>query len=226
LFLALLAGTQASAEQLTLDRIHGDSSLSGPGVRSLKVSPDGARVTFLRGRDDNQFQLDLWEYNLKDKSTHRLVDSKILVSEEKLSDAEKARRERERIAAFKGILNYSWSPDGKRLLVPIAGNLYLVDVASRTGAPGRLGQCARSENFAARPLRVVRARPEPVRDRAEQRQGKAADHRRQGHHPQRRSRIRGAGRNGPDHRLLLGAGRFRHRLQALRRKPGADRTPL
>jgi hypothetical protein len=96
LFLALLAGTQASAEQLTLDRIHGDSSLSGPGVRSLKVSPDGARVTFLRGRDDNQFQLDLWEYNLKDKSTHRLVDSKILVPEEKLSDAEKARRERER----------------------------------------------------------------------------------------------------------------------------------
>jgi hypothetical protein len=68
----------ASAEQLTLDRIHAILA-GGPGVRSLKVSPDGARVTFLRGRDDNQFQLDLWEYNLKDKSTHRLVDSKILV---------------------------------------------------------------------------------------------------------------------------------------------------
>ncbi|MYM65480.1 alpha/beta fold hydrolase [Pseudoduganella sp. FT55W] len=128
-FLALLAGSQASAEQLTLDRLHSDPSLTGPGVRSLKVSPDGARVTFLRGRDDNQFQLDLWEYNLKDKSTHRLVDSKILVAEENLSDAEKARRERERTASFKGILSYSWSPDGKRLLVPIAGNLYLVDVS-------------------------------------------------------------------------------------------------
>jgi dipeptidyl-peptidase-4 len=128
-FLALLAGSQASAEQLTLDRLHSDPSLTGPGVRSLKVSPDGARVTFLRGRDDNQFQLDLWEYNLKDKSTHRLVDSKILVAEENLSDAEKARRERERTASFKGILSYSWSPDGKRLLVPIAGNLYLVEVA-------------------------------------------------------------------------------------------------
>ena len=57
-FLALLSGA-ASAEKLTLDRIHSDPSLSGPGVRSLKVSPDGARVTFLRGRDDNQFQLDL-----------------------------------------------------------------------------------------------------------------------------------------------------------------------
>jgi dipeptidyl-peptidase-4 len=127
-FLALLSGA-ASAEKLTLDRIHSDPSLSGPGVRSLKVSPDGARVTFLRGRDDNQFQLDLWEYNLKDKTTHRLVDSKLLVPDENLSDAEKARRERARTASLKGILSYSWSPDGKRLLVPIAGNLYLIEAS-------------------------------------------------------------------------------------------------
>lgn len=128
-FLAALAAVPATAEQLTLDRIHADPALSGPGVRNLKVSPDGARVTFLRGRADNQFQLDLWEYNLKDKSVHRLVDSKLLVPEEDLSAAEKARRERERVASLKGILNYSWSPDGKQLLVPIAGNLYLIDVS-------------------------------------------------------------------------------------------------
>ncbi|MBA5637029.1 S9 family peptidase [Duganella sp. LX20W] len=128
-FLAALAAVPATAEQLTLDRIHADPALSGPSVRNLKVSPDGARVTFLRGRADNQFQLDLWEYNLKDKSAHRLVDSKILVPEENLSAAEKARRERERVASLKGILNYSWSPDGKQLLVPIAGNLYLIDVS-------------------------------------------------------------------------------------------------
>lgn len=128
-FLAALAAVPATAEQLTLDRIHADPALGGPGVRNLKVSPDGARVTFLRGRADNQFQLDLWEYNLKDKSAHRLVDSKILVPEENLSAAEKARRERERVASLKGILSYSWSPDGKQLLVPIAGNLYLIDVS-------------------------------------------------------------------------------------------------
>ncbi|HEY1150173.1 MAG TPA: S9 family peptidase [Pseudoduganella sp.] len=128
-FLALLAAGSASAERLTLDRIHADPSLSGPGVRALKVSPDGARVTFLRGREDNQFQLDLWEYNMKDKTTRRLVDSKVLVPEENLSDAEKARRERARTAALKGIISYSWSPDGKQLLVPLAGNLYLVDLA-------------------------------------------------------------------------------------------------
>ncbi|GGY05983.1 prolyl oligopeptidase family serine peptidase [Massilia dura] len=127
--LALLAAGTASADRLTLDRIYSDPALAGNGVRALKVSPDGARVTFLRGRPDNQFQMDLWEFNLKDKSTRRLVDSKVLVAEENLSDAEKARRERERTAALKGIINYSWSPDGKRLLVPIAGNLYLIDVA-------------------------------------------------------------------------------------------------
>ena len=133
-FLALLASVPASAERLTLDRIYGDQALAGASVRNLKVSPDGARVTFLRGRDDNQYQLDLWEFNMKDKTTHRLVDSKVLVPEENLSDAEKARRERERTASLKGILNYSWSPDGKQLLVPIAGNLYLIDAAKPDAA--------------------------------------------------------------------------------------------
>ncbi|MFK3738474.1 S9 family peptidase [Massilia sp. TN1-12] len=129
LLAAFLAAAPASAERLTLDRIHADPALSGPGVRALRVSPDGERVTFLRGRPDNQFQLDLWEYNMKDKTTHRLVDSKKLVPNENLSLEEKARRERMRTASLSGILSYSWSPDGKQLLVPIAGDLYLVDAA-------------------------------------------------------------------------------------------------
>ncbi|CDG84732.1 S9 family peptidase [Janthinobacterium agaricidamnosum] len=133
-FLAALASVPATAERLTLDRIQADPALAGPDVRSLKVSPDGARVTFLRGRPDNQFQFDLWEFNLKDKAAHRLVDSKALAPKEELSDAEKARRERERTASLNGILSYSWSPDGKQLLVPLAGKLYLVDVAQPDAA--------------------------------------------------------------------------------------------
>ena len=129
LLLAALAAAPASAERLTLDRIHGETSLAGPGVRSLRVSPDGERVTFLRGSADNQYQLDLWEYNTKSKATRRLIDSKKLVPTEELSLEEKARRERARTAGLSGILNYFWSPDGKQLLVPIAGNLYLVEAA-------------------------------------------------------------------------------------------------
>lgn len=132
--LAALAAAPASAERLTLDRIHGEPSLAGPGVKNLRVSPDGERVTFLRGREDNQFQQDLWEYNMKDKTMRRLVDSKKLVPNESLSLEEKARRERARTASLSGILTYSWSPDGKQLLVPIAGDLYLVDAAKPEAA--------------------------------------------------------------------------------------------
>jgi dipeptidyl-peptidase-4 len=127
--LAALSAAPASAERLTLDRIHADPALAGPGVRNLRVSPDGERITFLRGRADNQFQLDLWEFNMKDKTTHRLVDSKQLVPNESISPEERARRERARTASLNGILNYSWSPDGKQLLVPIGGDLYLVEAA-------------------------------------------------------------------------------------------------
>jgi dipeptidyl-peptidase-4 len=126
-FLAALSCVPASAERLTLERIYADPALAGPGVRNLRVSPDGERVTFLRGRTDNQFQLDLWEFNMLDKTTQRLVDSKLLVPKETLSPEEQARRERTRSASLSGIINYSWSPDGKQLLVPIAGDLFLVD---------------------------------------------------------------------------------------------------
>jgi dipeptidyl-peptidase-4 len=133
-FLAALSCVPASAERLTLDRIQADPALAGPGVRNLKVSPDGERITFLRGRADNQFQLDLWEFSMKDKTTHRLVDSKQLVPNESISPEEQARRERARTASLNGILNYSWSPDGKQLLVPIGGDLYLVEVAKPDAA--------------------------------------------------------------------------------------------
>ncbi|WP_426176124.1 S9 family peptidase [Massilia sp. TWR1-2-2] len=136
-FLAALSAVPASAERLTLDRIHADPALAGPGMRNLRVSPDGERITFLRGRADNQFQLDLWEFNMKDQTARRLVDSKVLVPNESISPEEQARRERARTASLNGILTYSWSPDGKQLLVPIGGDLYLID-AARPDAPRKV----------------------------------------------------------------------------------------
>ena len=127
---AILISAPALAEPLTLERIHSDPALSGPSPRNVQVSPDGTRVTFLRGREDDQFQLDLWEFNLQDKAMRRLVDSKRLQPNEQISEEEKARRERQRTASFHGIVDYSWSKDSKRLLVPLAGDLYVVDVAS------------------------------------------------------------------------------------------------
>jgi dipeptidyl-peptidase-4 len=117
--------------ELTLERIFGDPALSGPAPRAVQVSPDGTRVTYVRGRADDQHQLDLWEYNLKDRVTRRLVDSRKLLPNEQLSDAEKARRERERTADFHGIVSYDWAPDGRSLLFPLGGELYLYDLAAQ-----------------------------------------------------------------------------------------------
>jgi dipeptidyl-peptidase 4 len=127
LVLLIFMSPPSFAERLTIERLHSDPELSGPSPRKLKVSPDGTRVTFLRGRDDDRFRLDLWEFNLREQLTRRLVDSKLLQPNEKISEEEKSRRERERTASFSGIVDYSWSPDGKRLLVPLAGELFLVD---------------------------------------------------------------------------------------------------
>lgn len=113
---------------LTLEALTGDQALSGPTLMQPKIAPDGRRVTFLRGRDDDRYQMDLWEYHVASGQTRLLVDSKRLLPDEVLSDEEKARRERQRIAAMSGIVEYHWAPDGRRLLFPLGGELYLYDI--------------------------------------------------------------------------------------------------
>src|SRR6478736_2443047 len=121
-------------EKLTLEALTGEASLSGPSLMKAKTSPDGKRVTFLRGKTENRFQLDLWEYDIASGQTRMLVDSKVVLpGTETLSDEEKARRERQRIAALSGIVDYQFSPDGQRLLFPLGGQLYLYDL-SKTGS--------------------------------------------------------------------------------------------
>ncbi len=136
-----LAATMASAEKLTLEALAGNEPLSGPSLRASKVSPDGSRVTFLRGKDDNRFRLDLWEYHIASGETRLLVDADWILppGSEVLSDAEKARRERQRISDISGIIDYAFSPDGQRLLFPMGGELYLYDL-SKSGKEDRYYQ--------------------------------------------------------------------------------------
>ena len=129
-----LPATPATAapapEKLTLEAITGSAPLSGPTLMKPQVSPDGARVTFLRGKEADRNRLDLWEYDVASRQTRMLVDSSVVLpGEEVLSEAEKARRERQRIAAYSGIVDYQWAPDGKALLFPLGGELYLYDLA-------------------------------------------------------------------------------------------------
>ncbi|TWT19493.1 S9 family peptidase [Luteimonas wenzhouensis] len=136
--------------KLTLEAITGDAPLSGPTLMKPQIAPDGSRVTFLRGRDDDRNRLDLWEYHVASGQTRMLVDSSVaLPGEETLSDEEKARRERQRIAGLSGIVDYQWSPDSKRLLFPLGGELYLYDL--ERGGADAVRKLTSGEGFATDP---------------------------------------------------------------------------
>ena len=135
---------------LTLEAITGDAPLSGPTLLRPKVAPDGSRVTFLRGKDNDRNRLDLWAFDVATGETAMLVDSSVVLpGEEVLSDEEKARRERQRIAALSGIVDYHWAPDSRRLLFPLGGELYLYDL-SKTGSEA-VRRLTRGGGFATDP---------------------------------------------------------------------------
>ncbi|HYI43306.1 MAG TPA: DPP IV N-terminal domain-containing protein, partial [Sphingomicrobium sp.] len=71
-----------------------------------------------------------------------LVDSAKLVSMAVLSEAEKMRRERLRLGGLKGVLDYAWSPDGRAVVAPIEGDLFM---AMRDGSVRRLTDTPETE---------------------------------------------------------------------------------
>jgi dipeptidyl-peptidase 4 len=136
--------------KLTLEAITGDAPLSGPTLLKPQVAPDGSRVTFLRGKDTDRNRLDLWAFDVATGQAALLVDSSdVLPGEEVLSDEEKARRERQRTASLSGIVDYQWSPDGKTLLFPLGGELYLYDLGKSGKAAVR--KLTTGEGFATDP---------------------------------------------------------------------------
>jgi dipeptidyl-peptidase 4 len=116
---------------LTIERLFADPALNGPAARAAKLSPDGTRVTWLRAADDDFLRFDLWSAPVAGGPAAMLVDSRRLVpAEGALSEEEKARRERQRIAGFRGIVDYAWDTEGKAVLVPLGGDLHYVNVAT------------------------------------------------------------------------------------------------
>ena len=118
-------------EGLSIKQITENGSLNGSVPRGLKFSPDGTRVTFLKSSEDDARVLDLWEYNLADKKAQLLVKaSDITGGEEELSEEERGRRERMRISNL-GIVDFSWSRNGDKLLFPLGGDLYKYSLADK-----------------------------------------------------------------------------------------------
>ncbi|MGB5131666.1 MAG: S9 family peptidase [Steroidobacteraceae bacterium] len=128
---ACIAVTAAAyARDLTVERLFDAPDLQGPSLRQVRFSPDGRLVTYLRGRDDDARIFDLWAYDIAAGQHRLLVDSRTLVpAGEILSAEEEARRERQRTAALRGIVDYQWAPDSRALLFPLGGDLYHYDLA-------------------------------------------------------------------------------------------------
>ena len=118
---------------LEIERLFAAPDLDGPSPKGVKISPDSTRVTFLRGKETDPLQMDLWEYHFNDRQMRLLVDSTALVTgDEALSEEELARRERLRIVGQRGIVSYHFAPDGRRLLFPLNGDLFLYDLDGGT----------------------------------------------------------------------------------------------
>ncbi len=137
---AMAADETARTGVLTLARVFGSPDLSGSQPRVLKLSPDGTLLTFLRPRADEKERLDLWARDTRTGEERMLVDSKKVGSGAELTEAEKMQRERARIGGSKGIVAYDWAPDGKTILVPLDGDLYLASLDGKarrlTATPG------------------------------------------------------------------------------------------
>ncbi|MDX3910522.1 MAG: DPP IV N-terminal domain-containing protein [Sphingobium sp.] len=116
---------------LTLERVFASPDLSGPQPRALKLSPDGKLVTLLKPRQEEKERYDLWAIDTSSGAERMLVDSRKVGSGAALSEAEKMQRERARIGDSKGIVAYDWAPDGKHIMVPLDGDLFLAGLDGR-----------------------------------------------------------------------------------------------
>lgn len=114
--------------EFTIERVFSDPDLNGPVPRGVQFSPDGSKVTWLQGSADDSQRLDLWHYDIDRGASGVLVASDSLARESRvLSDEEKARRERRRVFES-GIVEYFWHPDGKAVLFPLDGTLFLYEL--------------------------------------------------------------------------------------------------
>lgn len=126
-----IAPTHAAEEAgLNIERLFAAPDLAGQTLRQPRLSPDGRMVAYLKGAADNRDRLDLWAYDIASGSHRQLIDARALAPEEAISPEEAARRERQRTSALSGILQYAFSPDSRRILVPLAGDIYIYDLGA------------------------------------------------------------------------------------------------
>ena len=101
-----------------------------PGMNvpgALHFSPDGRILTYLYSPDNNLTR-QLYAYDLETGTARRLITPPDGgATDVNISLEETLRRERLRQREF-GVTEYAWSGDGRTLLIPLRGNLYVKDM--------------------------------------------------------------------------------------------------
>lgn len=136
------AAERTAPRDLTLERVFSGPDLSGSQPRAARLSPDGRLLTMLRPRTEEPNRFDLWAMDTTTGAWRMLVDSRKVGSGQELTEAEKMQRERARIGGLAGIVTYDWSADGRSILVPLDGDLFL---ATLDGNVRRLTQTETGE---------------------------------------------------------------------------------
>jgi dipeptidyl-peptidase-4 len=129
---ALACSVPAAAEELPVERLYESPALSGASPKAVAYAPDGSMVTLLRPREEDSARYDLWAFDVETGETMMLVDSMRLEPDDfELSEEEKALRERKRISGSRGIVDYTWDEVGESIVVPLAGDVFLVDAQTQ-----------------------------------------------------------------------------------------------
>jgi dipeptidyl-peptidase-4 len=130
LAVAVLTTGVAHAEKLTPERVFSSPDISGARARGVSLSPDGKAVTYLKAKADDQRMTDLWIADVNGGAPRLLIDGRSLIPEGRvLSEAEKSRRERQGVQS-RGVVDYHWDEEGKVILVPVEGDLWVFDRAA------------------------------------------------------------------------------------------------
>lgn len=120
--------------ELTLEHV---AHLPPPGVvipAMARFSPDGRVLTYLHG-DEGSFVRVLWSYDLATGEKRVLFSPERTATEGNLSAEEKLMRERQRIMAT-GVTTYEWAQDVPIMLVPLLGDLWIIDGDEATKVGG------------------------------------------------------------------------------------------
>lgn len=121
----LIGGSAAAQQTLTPARVFASPDLNGPRARGVQLAPDGSAVTYVKVKASDLNITDLWIADAAGGAPRMLIDGAALIPKDHvLSEAEKSRRERAGVQTH-GVVDYAWDEQGRYILVPVEGGLWL-----------------------------------------------------------------------------------------------------